>query len=101
MSALVMATQAVRKGGTIQITGAYGGRYNAFPLGDIFNRNITIKSGQAPVIPYMKHLYQLVSERKVDIGDVVTHVIPLDQAKHGYEIFDTKMDDCIKVNIKP
>ena len=101
MSALVMATQAVRKGGTIQITGAYGGRYNGFPLGDIFNRNIDIKSGQAPVIPYMKHLYQLVSERKVDIGDVVTHVLPLDQAKHGYELFDTKMDECIKVVLKP
>ncbi|MET3699564.1 S-(hydroxymethyl)glutathione dehydrogenase/alcohol dehydrogenase [Bacillus oleivorans] len=101
MSALVMATQAVRKGGTIQITGAYGGRYNAFPLGDIFNRNIDIKTGQAPVIPYMKHLYQLVSERKVDIGDVVTHVLPLDQAKHGYEVFDTKTEDCIKVILKP
>ncbi|MFL6561656.1 MAG: alcohol dehydrogenase catalytic domain-containing protein, partial [Bacillus sp. (in: firmicutes)] len=42
MGAIVIATQAVRKGGTIQITGAYGGRYNAFPLGDIFQRNVDI-----------------------------------------------------------
>ncbi|GAA4702595.1 zinc-dependent alcohol dehydrogenase [Brevibacillus fulvus] len=101
MGAIVTASQAVRKGGTIQITGAYGMRYNAFPLGDLFNRNITIKTGQAPVIHYMPHLYKLISEGKVDPGDIITHVIPLDQAKHGYEIFDTKTDNCIKVILKP
>jgi S-(hydroxymethyl)glutathione dehydrogenase/alcohol dehydrogenase len=101
MGAIVIATQAVRKGGTIQITGAYGMRYNAFPLGDIFQRNINIRTGQAPVIPYMPYLYNLVTEGKVDPGDVVTHVLPLDQAKYGYEVFDTKTDGCIKVVLKP
>ncbi|KKK37236.1 glutathione-dependent formaldehyde dehydrogenase [Mesobacillus maritimus] len=101
MGAIVIASQAVRKGGTIQITGVYGGRYNGFPLGDIFQRNVDIKSGQAPVIPYMPFLYDLFSSGKVDPSDVVTHVLPLDQAKHGYEVFDTKMEDCIKVVLKP
>lgn len=101
MGAIVMATQAVRKAGTIQITGAYGGRYNGFPLGDIMNRNIDIKTGQAPVIPYMPFLYDLFSKGTVDPSDVVTHVLPLDQAKHGYEVFDTKTEDCIKVVLKP
>lgn len=101
MGALVMATHAVRKGGTIQVTGAYGGRYNAFPLGDIFQRNVDIKTGQAPVIPYMPYLYQLANEGKVDMGDIITHVIPLDQAKQGYEVFDTKTEGCIKVVLKP
>ncbi len=101
MGALVMATQAVRKGGTIQITGAYGARYNAFPLGDIFNRNIDVKTGQAPVIPYMPYLYTLIAENKVDPSDIITHRLPLDQAKRGYEIFDTKTDGCIKVVLKP
>src|SRR5690606_9561422 len=45
MGAIVTASQAVRKGGTIQITGVYGGRYNAFPLGDIFQRNLSIRTG--------------------------------------------------------
>jgi S-(hydroxymethyl)glutathione dehydrogenase / alcohol dehydrogenase len=101
MGAIVMASQAVRKGGTIQITGVYGTRYNAFPLGDIFQRNVNIRTGQAPVIPYMPYLYSLIAEGKVDPGDIVTHVIPLDQAKQGYEIFDTKTDGCIKVILKP
>lgn len=101
MGALVTATQAVRKGGTIQITGVYGMRYNAFPLGDIFERNVNIRTGQAPVIPYMPYLYNLIAEGKVDPSDIVTHKLPLDQAKHGYEVFDTKTEDCIKVILKP
>ncbi|MGO4370795.1 zinc-dependent alcohol dehydrogenase [Paenibacillus sp. 2TAB19] len=101
MSAFIIASQAVRKGGTIQVTGVYGGRYNGFPLGDIMQRNVNIRSGQAPVIHYMPYMYELVTSGKVDPGDIVTHVIPLSEAKRGYEVFDTKTDDCIKVVLKP
>jgi S-(hydroxymethyl)glutathione dehydrogenase/alcohol dehydrogenase len=101
LSGFVMATQAVRKGGMIQVTGVYGGRYNAFPFGDIINRNINIRTGQAPVIPYMPTLYNLLAERKVDPSDIITHRLPLDKAERGYEVFDTKTDGCIKVVLKP
>ncbi len=101
MGAIVTAAQAVRKGGTIQITGVYGGRYNAFPLGDIFQRNVNIRTGQAPVIHYMPHMYELVASGKIDPMDIVTHVMPLSDAKRGYEIFDDKLDECVKVVLKP
>ncbi|AWK52859.1 glutathione-dependent formaldehyde dehydrogenase [Clostridium beijerinckii] len=101
LSGFVIATQAVRKGGMIQVTGVYGGRYNAFPFGDIINRNINIRTGQAPVIPYMPTLYKLLVEGKVDPSDIVTHRLPLNEAEHGYKVFDTKTEDCIKVILKP
>ena len=101
MGSIVIATQAVRKGGVIQITGGYGARYNAFPLGDIFNRNITLKTGQAPVIPYIPHLYNLIANEKLDPGDIITHRLPLEEAERRYEVFDTKSDGCIKVVLKP
>lgn len=101
LGGVTTAAQAVRKGGTIQLTGVYGGRYNGFPLGDIFQRNINIRTGQAPVIHYMPHMYELIDTGKIDPGDIITHVIPLSEAKRGYEIFDTKTDDCIKVLLKP
>ncbi|WBL15876.1 zinc-dependent alcohol dehydrogenase [Sutcliffiella sp. NC1] len=101
MGAIVMAAQAVRKCGTIQLTGIYGMRYNAFPLGDIFMRNVQLKMGQAHVTPLIPQLYQMVSEGKVNLADIVTHKIPLSEAKKGYELFDTKTDDCIKVILKP
>lgn len=101
LGGFVIASQAVRKGGTIQVTGAYGGRYNGFPFGDIFQRNINIRTGQAPVIHYMPYMYQLIDSEKIDPGDIVTHIIPLDEAKRGYEIFDKREDNCIKVLLKP
>lgn len=101
ISAFVIASQAVRKGGTIQITGVYGGRYNAFPLGDIMQRNVNIRSGQAPVVHYMPHMYELITSGKVNAADIITHVIPLSEAARGYEVFDTKTDNCIKVILKP
>ncbi|MVX64323.1 alcohol dehydrogenase catalytic domain-containing protein [Clostridium chromiireducens] len=101
LGAFVMATQAVRKGGMIQVTGVYGGRYNAFPFGDIMNRNINIRTGQAPVIPYMATLYKLLAEGKIDPSDIITHRLPLDKAEYGYKVFDTKTDGCIKVVLKP
>jgi S-(hydroxymethyl)glutathione dehydrogenase/alcohol dehydrogenase len=101
LGGFVMATQAVRKCGIIQVTGVYGGRYNGFPFGDIMNRNITIRTGQAPIIPYMETLYQLLADNKIDPSDIVTHRLPLDDAEHGYHAFDTKTEDCIKVILKP
>lgn len=101
MGALVMASQAVRKGGNVQVTGIYAARYNAFPFGDFFMRNVNIRTGQAPVIHYMPFLHDLVAHGKVDLSDIITHRIPLDEAKHGYEIFDAKLDNCIKVVLNP
>ncbi|MFC4401992.1 zinc-dependent alcohol dehydrogenase [Gracilibacillus xinjiangensis] len=101
MGALVMASQAVRKGGNIQVTGVYASRYNGFPFGDIFQRNVNIRTGQAPVIHYMPHLHDLIGSGKVNLSDIITHPLPLTEAKHGYEIFDAKLDNCIKVVLKP
>ncbi|MBA2874275.1 zinc-dependent alcohol dehydrogenase [Thermaerobacillus caldiproteolyticus] len=101
MGAIVIASQAVRKGGTIQLVGVYGSRYNQFPLGDLFARNITVKMGQAPVIHYIPTLYEWIVEGKFDPTDIISHRLPLDEAKHAYEIFDEKKDGCIKVVLKP
>lgn len=81
MGAIVTASQAVRKGGTIQITGVYGGRYNAFPLGDMFQRNVAIRTGQALVVHIMPHVYNLIADGKVNAGDIITHVLPLEKSK--------------------
>ncbi|AMQ19945.1 zinc-dependent alcohol dehydrogenase [Geobacillus sp. JS12] len=101
MGAIVIASQAVRKGGTIQLVGVYGSRYNQFPLGDLFSRNITLKMGQAPVIHYIPTLYEWIVEGKFDPTDIITHRLPLDEAQYAYEIFDEKKDGCIKVVLKP
>jgi len=96
-----IATKAVRKCGTVQLTGVYGGLYNMFPLGPFFSRNVTIKMGQAPARAYMPELYKQIVNGDIDPTSIITHSLPLDEASHGYNIFNKKEDDCIKVILKP
>ncbi|KZN96539.1 MULTISPECIES: zinc-dependent alcohol dehydrogenase [Aeribacillus] len=96
-----IATKAVKKGGTVQITGVYGGLYNLFPLGPFFSRNITLKMGQAPARGYMQELFEKIKNEEFDPTDIITHTLPLEEAAHGYKIFHNKQDDCIKVVLKP
>lgn len=96
-----IATKAVRKTGTVQITGVYGANYNMFPLGAFFTRNITLKMGQAPVIPFMPKLYEKIVNKEFDPKDIITHKMNLEDASQGYKIFNGHEDDCIKVVLKP
>lgn len=96
-----ISTKAVKKGGTVQITGVYGGLYNMFPLGPFFSRNVTLKTGQAPARSYMQEIYEKIEKEEFDPTVIITHTLPLDKAPHGYEIFNNRQDGCIKVVLKP
>ncbi|WP_027964128.1 zinc-dependent alcohol dehydrogenase [Halalkalibacillus halophilus] len=101
ISPIQTASQAVRKFGTVQLTGVYGTEANGFPLGDFFSRNVSLKMGQAPVIHLMPKLYEMVENKEFDPTDIITHRYSLDDAAEGYEIFDKKEDGNIKVVLKP
>ncbi len=96
-----MAAGMVRKFGTIQLTGIYGLKYSAFPLGQLFERNITLKMGLAPVTHYIPVIYQMLKDGIVDPSDIITHRLPIDKAPHAYDIFNERKDGCIKVLLKP
>ena len=101
LSAIKIATDAVRKFGTVQLTGVYGMTYNMFPLEKFFSRNVTIKTGQAPVIHYMPRLYKMIEEGKIDPREIITHKMPLTDAAKAYSLFNEHEDDCTKVILKP
>lgn len=98
---LDMCFKAVRRSGTVSIMGVYGSPYDNFPLYRIFDKGITIKQGQAPVLNYIDKLIELVKEEKVVLDDIITHTLPLSEVAHGYQIFDEKQEDCVKVVLKP
>lgn len=100
-SAIEIATQAVRKCGTVVFVGVYGSRYNNFPLGDFFSRNITLKMGQCPAQAYTDKILNLIRNQKFDATDIITHTLDLNEGRHAYSIFDKKEDNCIKVVLKP
>lgn len=101
LGAFRIASEVVRKFGTIQLIGVYGLNYNMFPLGHLFERNVSLKMGQAPVIHYMPLLYQMIKEGKFDPTDIITHRLPISQGEHAYKVFGEKEEDCIKVILKP
>ncbi|WP_077624071.1 zinc-dependent alcohol dehydrogenase [Sediminibacillus massiliensis] len=98
---IITASEAVRKFGTVQLTGVYGTDANSFPLGDFFSRNVSLKMGQAPVIHLMPELYNMVENGYVDPTDIITHRMDLSDASEAYRIFDEKADGNIKVVLKP
>ncbi len=101
ISALDSSIDAVKKFGTIQLTGVYGSSYNMFPLGNIFERNITVKSGQAPVVHYMPKIYEMITNGDIDPTHIITHRVPLDQASDAYRIFHDHEEESIKFVLKP
>ncbi|MCM3497093.1 glutathione-dependent formaldehyde dehydrogenase [Paenibacillus lactis] len=101
LSAIDIAIEAVRKFGTIQLTGVYGSLYNMFPLGHIFERNITLTMGQAPVIHYMPELFKKITAGEIDPTEIISHRFPLEKASEAYRIFYEHEDDCTKVVLKP
>lgn len=96
-----IATKAVRKTGTVQLTGVYGANYNNFPLGAFFSRNVTVKMGQAPVIPIMPKLFDMVVNKQIDPTEIISHKVSLDDASKAYQIFNDHEDNAIKIVLKP
>jgi len=101
LSAIDIALNSVRKFGTIQMTGVYGSLYNMFPLGNIFERNVTLKMGQAPVIHYMPLLFDKITKGEFDPTEIITHTVPLVKASEAYQLFNDHEDESIKFVLKP
>jgi threonine dehydrogenase-like Zn-dependent dehydrogenase len=92
---------AVRRSGIVPILGVYPTHYDNFPLGQIFDKGLIIKAGQAPAHKHIDKLMKFVEEGKVVLDDIITHRIPLSQVAHAYDIFRNHEDGCVKVVLDP
>lgn len=92
---------ACRSGGTVSVAGVYSGLIDKFPMGAIVNRSLTIKSGQCHVHRYLRPLLQRIERGEIDPSFVITHRLPLAQAPDGFDVFNDKQDECMKIVLKP
>lgn len=99
--ALRQAIQACGKGGTVSIPGVYAGFLDSFPMGAAFAKALTFKMGQTYVHKYMGRLMNLIEEGKIDPTFLITHRFSLRDAREAYRVFDHKLDNCVKVVMKP
>jgi threonine dehydrogenase-like Zn-dependent dehydrogenase len=103
MRALHDSFDACRRGGTVSISGVYGGQLDPFPMMDIFDKGLTLRMGQAHVRRWTDDILPLVIDEDDPLGteDFATHTIPLDDAPDAYETFQRKQDGAIKVVMQP
>jgi threonine dehydrogenase-like Zn-dependent dehydrogenase len=98
--ALREAMLACRRGGTLSIAGVYSGFTDKIPFGALMNKSLTVKAGQTHVQRYMQPLLEKIQNGEIDPSFVVTHRMNLSDAADGYEIFNNKQDECVKVVLK-
>jgi len=103
LDALHAAVKGVRRGGTVSISGVYGGEVDPMPMMEIFDRGVQLRMGQAHVKRWIDDLLPIVSDTTDPLGvqGFATHRLPLAEAPQGYEMFRNKSDGCLKVVLKP
>ncbi len=103
MSALLAGIDIVRRGGTLSLSGVYGGMADPMPMLTLFDKQIQIRMGQANVKRWIEQLMPFVMDDRDPLGirDLASHVLPLADAPRGYEIFQKKQDGATKILLQP
>ncbi|MCG7597297.1 zinc-dependent alcohol dehydrogenase [Mycobacterium sp. PSTR-4-N] len=102
LGALYSAIDCVRRGGTISLSGVYGGAADPMPMLTLFDKQIQLRMGQANVKKWVDDIMPLLTDDDpLGVDSFATHVLPLDQAPHAYDIFQKKEDGAVKVILQP
>jgi len=103
LSVINLAIDTVRRGGTISLSGVYGGTADPMDMMTLFDKQIQLRMGQANVKSWIDEIMPLVSgdEDPLGVEDLATHKLPLDRAPHAYEIFQKKQEGAIKILLQP
>ncbi|NIH79468.1 zinc-dependent alcohol dehydrogenase [Amycolatopsis viridis] len=103
LAVLHQAIATVRRGGTISLSGVYGGMLDPLPMMDLFDKQIQLRMGQANVRRWMDDVLPLVSGDGDPLGveGLATHRLPLADAPRAYRMFQQKQDGAIKILLQP
>jgi threonine dehydrogenase-like Zn-dependent dehydrogenase len=103
LAVISMAIDVVRRGGTISLSGVYGGTADPINMLQAFDKQITLKMGQANVKRWIDDIMPLVvaDDDPLGVEDFATHHVPLAEAPEAYEMFQKKEDGAFKVVFKP
>ncbi|RAU95001.1 alcohol dehydrogenase catalytic domain-containing protein [Mycolicibacter senuensis] len=102
LAALYSAIDIVRRGGTISIIGVYGGKLDPLPMFTLFDKQITLRMGQANVKPRVDRLMPLLTDADpLGVDTFATHELPMEEAPRGYQIFQEKREGAVKILLKP
>jgi threonine dehydrogenase-like Zn-dependent dehydrogenase len=102
LSALHLAIDIVRRGGTISLSGVYGGQTDPMPMLTMFDKQIQLRMGQANVKRWVDDIMPLLLDGDpLGVDGFATNRVPLDDAPEAYEKFQKKQDGIVKVLLQP
>jgi threonine dehydrogenase-like Zn-dependent dehydrogenase len=102
LAALNTALEAVRRGGTVSLSGVYGGATDPLPLMRMFDKQIQLRMGQANVWRWVPDILPILTEGDpLGVDEFATHRVPLEQAPEAYANFRQKKDGAVKVLLQP
>ncbi|RST03715.1 alcohol dehydrogenase catalytic domain-containing protein [Streptomyces sp. WAC05950] len=102
LAALRLAIELVRRGGTISLSGVYGGAADPLPLLTMFDKQIQLRMGQANVRRWVDDLLPLLTDGDpLGVEGFATHHLPLAEAPQAYADFQKKRDNMVKVLFHP
>jgi threonine dehydrogenase-like Zn-dependent dehydrogenase len=102
LSALHLAIDLCRRGGTVSLSGVYGGAADPMPLIAMFDKQLTFRMGQANVKHWIDDIVPLLGDDDVlGTETYATHRVPLSEAPAAYKTFQEKTDGAFKVILKP
>ena len=97
-----VAIEIVRRGGTISLSGVYGGMADPLPLLTLFDKQVQLRMGQANVKRWVDELMPLLLDGDpLGVDSFASHHLPLEQAPEAYEKFQKKQDGFVKVLLQP
>jgi threonine dehydrogenase-like Zn-dependent dehydrogenase len=102
LAALHMAIDLVRRGGTVSVSGVYGGMLDPMPMMQLFDKQVQLRMGQANVKRWTDDILPLLTDADpLGVDGFATHHLRLDQAPEAYDMFQKKTDGCVKVVLSP
>ena len=90
-----------RKGGSVFVLGVFAGLVDKFPLGALMNKGLTLRSAQMHGQRYIPMLLDRMARGELTTEHLATHVMPLEDAPRGYELFQKKLDGCVRAVFVP
>lgn len=95
------AIYACRKGGSVFVLGVFAGVADKFPLGALMNKGLTLRGAQQHGQRYIPMLLDRMARGELRTDYLATHVLPLDEGPHGYQLFKDKEDGCVRSVFRP
>lgn len=94
-----LAWKCARPNATVVVVAMYD-KPQILPLPDMYGKNLTFKTGGVDGCK-CDEILSLISAGKIDTTPLITHTFALKDIEKAYSVFENRLDDVIKVAVKP